>query len=168
MNGGGSTTIRRKMADALPIISQLTPYTCALACLESFLQQLGVRATQADMLTHHRALCSNPGACFSTFGAIDVPRFIDLATRYTLGAIEFPSRDVGEIRTQLNKPREMLTAICGKFQGQQICHAIRLSHFDGDVLHFMCPQFPVGTSGSVPFVELRDSWQAVIIRVFAQ
>ena len=156
------------MPSPLPIVSQFTPYTCAQACLESFLQQLGIRATQADMLTHHRRLCFNPPPDYHTFGAIDPQRFAVLAQQYLLGVADFPSRDTADITAQLDNPREMLTAICGQFRGQQVTHAIRLSHLDGNTLHFMCPGFPIGSLDSAPFADFRDIWQPTIIRVFAQ
>ena len=41
------------------MLSQLTPYTCALDCFSSYLRELGLNVYSTDILTNNRDLCFN-------------------------------------------------------------------------------------------------------------
>lgn len=150
------------------IISQITPYTCVLACLESFLTDLGYHVTQTEILTHHRDICQNPSD-FKTYGAIDEVRLKYLAARYLCLADDFASQAELELSQQMAKSREALVACCHRFNKiDNLNHCIRLIGADQGVLHFLSPGFPHGTVESVQLVEFFGEWQPTVIRLSAR
>ena len=148
------------------IISQLTPHTCVLACLESFLVELGHSVTQAEILAHHRDICFNPAPDIHTYGAIDEHRLKLLAGRYLCSADDFPNTDEVQIANQLSIPREALIACCYRFQAQNNRnHCIRLTDVKQGTLHFLCPLFPNGTEESVVLTDFFAQWQPTVLKL---
>jgi hypothetical protein len=146
-------------------ISQLTPYTCALACLESFLLDLGHRVTQAEMLAHHRDICLNQSD-IGTYGAIDEGRLKVLARRYLCVADDFATQDEKQIVDQLTRPREALVACCHRFSAQDNSnHCVRLIRVDQSMLHFSSPGFPYGKVESVSLADFFAQWQPAVLKL---
>jgi hypothetical protein len=149
------------------LISQLTPYSCALACLESFLADLGHNTTQAEMLANHRDICWNP-TNVGTFGAIDSFRLKILASRYLCQPEDFSSSDAALIGQQLAVPRETLFACCHRFRGNDNSnHCIRLLRLEADFLYYSAPGFPYGVQDKVPLTDFFTHWQPTLLKLKA-
>jgi hypothetical protein len=137
-----------------------------LACLESFLVELGHSVTQAEMLAHHRDICFNPPPRDHTYGAIDEHRLKQLAGRYLCAADDFPNTDEAQIANQLSIPREALIACCYRFQAQDnLNHCIRLTDVKQGTLDFLCPLFPNGTEESVVLADFFAQWQPTVLKL---
>jgi hypothetical protein len=145
------------------IISQLTPYSCVLSCFESYLHDLGIYVTQADMLANHRDLCHSDPAAYHTYGAVDPLKIPDLAARYLLVAEDFNSQAEGDIDAQAKTPGTALLALCHAFGGQPNSnHCIRIRGAQNGEVVFSSPAFRYGYLGKAPLVNFFNTWQVTL------
>jgi hypothetical protein len=147
----------------MKLVAQVTPTTCILACLESFLYDQGIFVTQYDILRCHPDLfTSSP----DTFGILDVNRFIQLVGRLSWKCTELPRPSVIDIKTILGKPTEGIIVFCDEFNTQKgKRHAIRLKELDDTGnLYFMNPGYLRVWTGSVLFTQFA-SWQPHYLRI---
>lgn len=149
----------------MKLVSQLTPFTCVLACFESFLYDQGVFVSQAEILKSHVDLCINPHDEVK-FGAMDVSRLRELAKRhaYISDILSNPTKE--QIDEILRKSHGII-CICQRFKDQDINHTIRLIQVQGEYVIFMNSQMFGACWDKVKFDELLSKWSVTFIHLFS-
>ena len=137
-------------------LSAISPYTCALACLESYFSDIGVGTTQCDILRDHPTFCSNP-AKPSEFGAVTVQQLAALCQH--LGFTFTPYKDhrknlVDSLLQSLTSDSTALIYANWNLRGH---HCVRFHQIlpTGNY-EVMNPQFQSPKIESVPFKDLVD------------
>jgi hypothetical protein len=145
---------------SVPVIDQLTPYTCSLACLESFFIDAGKPMTQAEMLQQcYQILEIHDPQHRHEYGAADDGKIIGLCTSRGFSAglyMDFRQPEVEKaFGDALQKKNGVLIL---SFWDNQTHHCVRLSDVKmPGVYEVMCPGFPKSSLLNVTFPQLV-SW----------
>lgn len=88
-------------------VSALTPYTCVLACLESYLGGVGPQLTQCDILKSYPQFCLNPDPQKQhEFGAMSDSQLIAFCNQLGIacsGFKDFRQKELEVVLTSLGK-----------------------------------------------------------------
>jgi hypothetical protein len=149
-------------------IPQLTPYTCCLACLESYFADIGRPYSQAEMLKSCRRVLESPDpGRIHEYGALDDARIIGLCTHLGFSAGLYQDFRQSEVEQAfadaLGKSDGVLISA---FWKKQTNHCVRLSAILSPGLYeVMCPAFQAATMEKVTFPDLV-SWgfRFVVVR----
>lgn len=147
------------------LVPQLTPFTCVLACLESFLRDSGLSVNQAEMLLHHRDLCWKEDV--RTYGSILPDQLEALVRRYLFKfeILEKPSaKQLADILAQFDHTVFILTRRFEAKDGQK--HCVRIKSIDDENIVFMDPKFPYGAWGQSSMKDLLSSWEPTFVKIF--
>jgi hypothetical protein len=147
--------------------AQITPYTCALACLESFYRDCGESMTQQELLNNY------PAQCFvgrllngqDISGALKLPEFVELCKHLKLQPVCFLYTDFKSTSSYIQKlkPNQAAIFFIAHFGGGNgPTHAVGFSKFlGGENLEIMNP------SNNPPFIPLishkLSDWQSVVV-----
>jgi hypothetical protein len=130
------------------IVQQLTPFTCFLACLESFTTERGKPYTQCDLLTKYRQRLYNDVPDKGDFGASSdtLMEFIWTDLGYKGAWLRHANADYvrDQVFNKLGKNQAIF--ILSDMHGQG-WHCIRFEKvLDDQTIAAMVPQFPGVTS----------------------
>ena len=125
------------------MISQYSPYSCALDCLSSYLRELNFDVHTSDILKNHRDICWNDPPHANTYGAIDIERIKRLCHRYLLVCEQITITNVSDI-SRIIGANECLLIYSTKFEGKDICHTVRVVGINSDECKIFSPKFPYG------------------------
>jgi hypothetical protein len=140
-------------------VSALTPYTCVLACLESYLSEVGPALTQCDILK------SYPQFCLSTdpkkqheFGAMSDSQLIAFCAQLGITCVDFKDFRQKEVEMVLSSLGKNETVFFLAHWQNSVHHCARFSRIirSGD-FEVMNPYFLKGKLESVSFSDLV-SW----------
>jgi len=142
------------------LVDQLTPYTCSLACLESYFADVQKPLSQADMLKqHYQVLQIHDPKHRHEYGAADDGKIIGLCTALGFSAglyMDFRQQEVERAFQDALGKKSAVLILC--FWGNQDHHCVRLSEVKmPGVYEVMCPGFPTSGLVNVTFPSLV-SW----------
>jgi len=139
------------------IIDQLTPYTCSLACLESYFIDIKKPLSQCEILKNHYDILEviDP-AHKHEYGAIDRSKIIHLCTKLGFTAIlyqDFRQKEVEQIFDDALKANNGIFIIAN--WNNKSSHCVRLSRIKATGLYeAMCPIHPKSAMIDVKFSDL--------------
>lgn len=143
---------------SVTIINQLTPYTCVLACLESYFEDIQKPKTQCEILKDCFAVIKNPTDERKDYGAISDVQVVALAAFLGFQAglfMDFRQNHVEPVFIDALKNNKGVL-ISANWNGQSQ-HCVRLSGVKANgIYEVMCPMFgsQKSTLLDVTFVEL--------------
>lgn len=148
-------------------VAQLTFYTCGLACLESYLRDIGILVDQGDFLKHHRDLCDHPIPQEGFYGALGIAQFQELCRRYKLKTDISKQLTKEQIKDSLAKLGGIV-AITEHFGGGNgPSHATRVVECDdSETLTLMVPSFFLAAFQKVTLTAFV-SWNTTFIVISA-
>lgn len=114
-----------------------------------------------EILRHQRDLCWN-GQQTHTYGAIDAPRFITLASRYLKTASNFVPKDVKDIDDKIKQGFGVFV-FATNYNGNS--HAMRAVAVAGQKIVFLIPGIPYGLREEVDLNHVLQSWSGSFIEV---
>lgn len=125
------------------LIDQLTPFTCPLACLESYFADIQKPRSQAEMLKQHFHILRNPADPRRDYGAASDAQIIGICTDLGFQAGLYMDFRQNEVETAfddaLKKKKGVLIMANWANQSQ---HCVRLSAIKSPGLYeVMCPMF---------------------------
>ncbi len=145
---------------AATLVNQLTPYTCSLACLESYFVDAQKPLSQADMLKqYYQILEIHDPEHRHEYGAADDGKIIGLCTARGFSAglyMDFRQQEVEKAFQDALQKKSGVFILC--FWNNQTHHCVRLSDVKmPGVYEVMCPGFPKSSMMNVTFPPLV-SW----------
>jgi hypothetical protein len=145
----------------MELVPQLTPFTCAPACLESYFVDINYRLDQCQILKKYPQYCTNPDpAKVHEFGSMSVGQIIEFCRH-----LNFKVGDCCDFRQEVAEPDfkkwlepEKSVLICSYWNGKS-SHCVRLSEVKSPgVYKVMNPSFGSAEWSEVTFDELVE-WQ---------
>jgi hypothetical protein len=156
----------------MTLTGQITPFTCPLACLESFAQDLELPYTQDSLLRDHAKMC-NVGTKHddqAASGALNLIQFVDLCQDLGLQPKLFhdllPEATI-PLLLRLT-PRETVIFFIVRFDGRDgATHYVRYSHMSAPgVFEVMNPQFSAPLFHPISWEQLV-AWETYCVRLTA-
>jgi hypothetical protein len=144
----------------MTLVPQLTPYTCCLACLESFFADISRPLPQAEMLKSCRRFLESPDpGKIHEYGALDDPRIIGLCTHLGFKAGLYQDFRQAEVEKAFaDALAKNYGVLILAFWQKQTHHCVRLSQIKTPGLYeVMCPAFQQADFVEVTFPNLV-SW----------
>jgi hypothetical protein len=144
----------------MTLTSQLTPYTCPLACLESYFSDINRPLSQCEMLKNHRQFVESPDPSRRhEYGALDDARIVGLCTHLGFKAGLYQDFRQQEVESAFSDALGSNAGVLiSAFWQKQTNHCVRLSKIKNPgVYEVMCPMFPGAQFIDVTFPDLV-SW----------
>jgi len=143
------------------LISQFSPYSCALDCFAHYSRERGNQINTEDILKTHRDICWNNGA-FHTYGAIDGGRLKALAQRFLFSASDFSPKDEAEIKKELDDGVGVFI-LASNYRGNN--HCMRAVGVVGNEVEILIPAFPYGLRSNATLSDIVNSWGGAFIKI---
>jgi hypothetical protein len=142
------------------IVDQLTPYTCSLACLESYFTDIQKPLSQADMLKQHYGILQIPDPQHRhEYGSADDGKIIGICTALGFSPglyMDFRQAEVEKAFSDALTKKHGVMIMA--FWNNQTNHCVRLAAIKLPGLYeVMCPVFPKSQLLDVTFPQLV-SW----------
>lgn len=150
----------------MPLINQFSPYSCALDCWANFLTENGYPVTTQQLLTHHRDICWHNPPNNHTYGSMDQPRFVQLASRYLCSVVVVTNPTVAALDAILKQDKQGILVFSSNHAFvPNLNHACRVIKASGNDLEICEPAFPYGKRISAPLTDLINGWNSTFLHV---
>ena len=144
----------------MKLVKALTPYTCALACLESFFSDVGYQLDQCEMLKNYPQFLANPDPNrFHEYGATNDAQIVGLCLHVGFKAGLFQDfRQVEVEQSFADALKNNAGVLILSFWQKQTHHCVRLSKIKAaGIYEVMCPALQDAKLLDVTFPDLV-SW----------
>jgi hypothetical protein len=149
------------------MISQLTPFTCGLACWAQFMREQGIETSEEQILRNHRDICYWNPPHTHTYGSLDPNRLVALAGRYLWRARRLESLDLVDLtRYSLEEGSALFLFAASHREQEGLAHISRIKSISDEIVTLHDPAFPYGTVFKASFQDITTKWKPNIVYAF--
>jgi hypothetical protein len=148
----------RQKAHNMKSVSQLTPYTCVAACLESYFADIAIDIDQCKILRDFPQYCVNPQK-IEHFGIMSELQLICFAKLHQIDTTPFMFLDQPAFTALMKGLTPNDAVFVQTFWRAQTHHCVRFSRIVDEangLFEFMCPGFGGASMDTVGFNDLMQ------------